>query len=159
MPAPPLAPPEGWVPVQPFPELAAARSFVSGDPAGERMRVAYFRTDASESLYARAWFGPGAEGPPGQAHGGAIAAVLDEAMGAVTWMHGHKAVAGRIGVTFNQFVPLGTDTTVEAWVDQVDGRKVATRARMTDPRGQLLAESDGVFVVMPPERLAEFART
>ena len=35
-------------------------------------------------------------GPPGHVHGGAMAAALDEAMGAVCWMNGHPVVAATI---------------------------------------------------------------
>jgi len=33
------------------------------------------------------------QGPPGLAHGGASAALLDEAMGAAVWQAGYKAVS------------------------------------------------------------------
>jgi acyl-coenzyme A thioesterase PaaI-like protein len=155
--APPFTPLPRWVPVQPFPELSASRSFVSSDPGGDRLRVAYFRIPGEERLYARAWFGPGAEGPPRSAHGGAVAAVLDEAMGGVCWMNGHHVVAARIGVTYLHILPLGTDATVEAWLEVVDGRKVSVRSRLADEAGTVYAEGEGLFVVLRPERLTELA--
>ncbi|MGE3273807.1 MAG: PaaI family thioesterase [Vicinamibacterales bacterium] len=158
MPAPPFTPPPRWTPVQPFPDLAASRSFVSSDPGGDRLRVAYFRIPDEDRLLARAWFGPGAEGPPRAAHGGSVAAILDEAMGGVCWMNGHHVVAARIGITFLHMVPLGTDATVEAWLDLVDGRKVTARARLLDDAGTVLAEGDGLFIVLPPGRFAEMSK-
>ena len=44
--------------------------------------------------------GPPIEGPPGHAHGGSMAAVLDEAMGAAAWMEGHLVVAVRLATSF-----------------------------------------------------------
>ena len=81
--APPISPAPGWEPVRPFPSKPSPHSFVSGAEAGRRTRVAYFRAPGSDHLHAWVWFGPGSEGPPESVHGGAIAAVLDEAMGAV----------------------------------------------------------------------------
>lgn len=153
MPAPPLVIEPGWTAIQPFPELPAARSFVSGDPSGDRLRVAYFRAEGDERLLARAWFGPGAEGPPGHAHGGSVAAVLDEAMGACCWMLGHPVVAARLTVNFVEAVPLGLDARVEAAVERVDGRKVHTRASLSGAGGETLATATGLFVVLTGAQL------
>lgn len=116
MDAPPLNIDPTWEAFWPFPALVEGRSFISGRQAGDRMRVVYFRRADDDRLLARAWFGPGAEGPPSHAHGGAIAAVLDEAMGGACWMHGHAVLAARLTVTYLRPVPLGTDATVEAWI-------------------------------------------
>ena len=53
-----------------------------------------------------AWFGPGCEGPPGHAHGGSQAAVLDEAMGAVAWINSHSCVAGGFQIKYEQMLKL-----------------------------------------------------
>ncbi|MDP1570301.1 MAG: PaaI family thioesterase [Vicinamibacterales bacterium] len=156
---PPVVALPGWVSVQPFPALPASRSFVSGAPDGDRLRVAYFARPGRDQLFARAWFGPGAEGPPRHAHGGAVAAVLDEAMGACCWAAGHQAVAARLGVDFLEGVPLGTDAVVEAWIDRIDGRKVHTRATLRHETGETLATADGLFVVLTPDQLQGLART
>ena len=99
----------------------------------------------------RAWFGPLALGPPGHVHGGAMAAVLDEAMGAACWMNGHSVVAAQISIAFVGMLPIGTETTVEAWIDKVDGRKIHLRANMKNPSGQIVTEGQGLFVVMKDE--------
>ena len=65
--------PPDWERCDPFPSLKPERSFVNDDRPNDRLRVAYFRAGGEKALYARAWFGPGAEGPPGFAHGGAVA--------------------------------------------------------------------------------------
>lgn len=111
------------------------------------MRIAYFRGPAAGRLYARAWFGLETQGPPGHVHGGAMAAVLDEAMGGACWMNGHRTVAARISVSFLEMLKLETETTVEAWVERVDGRKIFVCARLCDPGTRPIAESDGLFVV------------
>jgi len=59
------APEEGWTPIEPLVSVGTGRSFVSGDPEGDRLRVRYFRRARDGALVGRVWFGPGAEGPPG----------------------------------------------------------------------------------------------
>ena len=153
--APAAVAPAGCVPTYPFP--GPPQSFVSGDPDGHRLRVAYFRCQDG-GLTARAWFGRGAEGPPGYAHGGSVAAVLDEAMGAAAWAGGHPSIAARIEVDFRLPVPLGIDALVEMTVERVEGRKITTRARLLDADGRVLAESSGLFVRLSDEQIRRALR-
>lgn len=149
---PEVVPEPGWTPIEP-PRLEGGRgSFVSGKPEGDRLRVRYFRRPDDRRLVGRAWFGPGAEGPPGHAHGGSIAAVLDEAMGAAAWTEGHIVVAVRLDTSFQRMLPLGTDATLEAWVDRVEGRKVWTRGRLLDAGGEPFATAEALFVKPDPGR-------
>lgn len=144
-----------WVPVEP-PRLEGGRgSFVSGDPEGERLRVRYFRRPADGRLVGRAWFGPGAEGPPEHAHGGSMAAVLDEAMGAAAWLGGHVVVAVQLDTSFRRMLPIGTDALFEAWVERVEGRKVWTRGRLFDEAGETFAETTALFVTLDPARFGD----
>lgn len=164
--APPVAAEDGWTPVRPLRIEGGRGSFVTGDPEGETLRVAYFRRQGDGHLVGRAWFGPGSQGPPGHAHGGAMAAVLDECMGAAAWMSGHAVVAVHIDVDFQTMLPLGTDARFEAWVESVEGRKVRCRARLFtlgDGEETPFASSSGLFLTLPEERfqtlLDEVART
>ena len=146
--------PSDWSPCDPFPALKPLRSFLDDQGARDRVRVAYFRRGGEPILLARVWFGPAAEGPPGHAHGGSVAAVLDEALGASAWLMGHQVVVARLVVDFREMVPLGTDATVEASVVAVDGRKVTCRARLTDG-ATLLAEGEALCVTRDFAALGE----
>lgn len=153
---PPVTAEEGWTAFQPFPELAARESFVSGGPSTHRLRVAYFKRPGDARLVGRAWFGPETQGPPGHAHGGAVSAVMDEALGAAAWADGHPVVVARLSVDFRTMVPLGTDATFEAWVERVDGRKVHTRGRLLDASGRLLAEGEALCIVLGSDHVEKF---
>jgi acyl-coenzyme A thioesterase PaaI-like protein len=149
---PQVIPEPGWRAIEP-PRLEGGRgSFVSGDPEGDRLRVRYFWRGGERPLVGRAWFGPGAAGPPGHAHGGSMAAVLDEAMGAAAWTAGHRVVAVQLDTRFRRLLPLGTDALLEAWVETVEGRKVWTAGRLFDERGEVFAEAHALFVTLDPER-------
>lgn len=152
MPAPAVVPEPGWIPVKPFRLEGGRASFVSGEPEGDRLRVCYFRREADGRLAGRAWFGPGAQGPPGHAHGGSIAAVLDEAMGAAAWLEGYLVVAVQLNTSFRALLPLGTDSYLEAWVEGVDGRKVQARGRLLGAGGAVFAEAEGLFLEIDPDR-------
>ncbi|HEV8632473.1 MAG TPA: PaaI family thioesterase [Thermoanaerobaculia bacterium] len=149
---PPVAAASGWQPLDPFRLEGGRGSFVSGDPQGDTLRVAYFRRVADGRLVGRAWFGPGSAGPPGHAHGGSMAAVLDEAMGAAAWMAGHIAVAAHLATDFRAMLPLGTDALLEAWVERRDERKVWTAGTLRGDDGTLFAEGEALFIRLDAER-------
>jgi acyl-coenzyme A thioesterase PaaI-like protein len=135
------------IPVQPFPSGPSTRSFVSGQAAAaERTRVKYFRNPENDHLLAEVWFGPHTEGPPDSVHGGAIAAVLDEAMGAVCWMNGHRVVGARITINYLHMTPLGFAGQVESWIEQIERRKIFIKSRLRDANGKVYAEGDALFV-------------
>jgi acyl-coenzyme A thioesterase PaaI-like protein len=90
------------------------------------------------------------QGPRNHVHGGAAAAVLDEAMGAAVWRAGHQVLAANLQVDFRAPVPIDVDVEVEAWVTSVDGRKAYASARLcVAGRRDPLVEATGLFVSSP----------
>ena len=148
-----LAGEDGWEPVTGFNEEHAAESFVSGHPDGRRLRVRYFRRIADGALMARVFFGPETQGPPGHVHGGAQAALLDEAMGFAGWLAGYRVVAAHIEVDFREMIALESVATVEAKVTKVNDRKVEVRARLELGDGTLAAEASGLFIQLSADHL------
>ena len=148
-----IAPEDGWTPVEPLRALGPTRSFVSGDPASERIRIAYFRRGADGALVAKVWFGPDAEGAPGHAHGGAIASVLDDAMGVAAWAAGRCVVTSTLQVRFRAMVPLQVVVMVEAAVRATHVGRLHLTAKLRDSGGVPLAEASGGFVRIAPERI------
>lgn len=161
--APAPMPEPHWEPL-PIPAIPPqrGRNFVTGDPGGPRVRVAFFRergTDGTRGILAKAWFGRDAEGPPGHAHGGSLAAVLDEVMGIAVWCAGVPAVAGRLTTHFRGMVPIGGDYTVAARVAERTGRKVLATGEILCPAtGKVLAEGEALYVMLDGERLRALGR-
>jgi len=118
-----------WTPFDAPALVGASLRFVSGEPEGDRYRVAYYRDNAG-SLRARIWFGPATEGPPGASHGGAMAAVLDEVLGLAAWTAGYSIVVGNLNISFRNLLPLESIVTVETDVVSVEGRKVMVHGRI-----------------------------
>jgi acyl-coenzyme A thioesterase PaaI-like protein len=67
-----------------------------------------------------------AQGPPGFAHGGALAAVLDEAMTIACWTRGRRVLVARLEVEYKKPVPLGVAVRVEARCVEELGRLCTT---------------------------------
>jgi acyl-coenzyme A thioesterase PaaI-like protein len=145
----------GWTPLTPFWDSLGTRSFVSSED-DDRLRVRYYAGPEGRT-WARAWFGPGAEGPPGHAHGGALAALLDEAMGMAALATGRIVVAARIEVDFRALVPLGEVVTVEGAIGEAVGKKVPVRAALRLAGGETACEATGLFVEIGTEGLGEAA--
>lgn len=157
IPEPPFPSDLGDVVALPLPEpVHRVRSFVSGDPEGDRLRVAYWVHRPTGEVRARAWFGPGAEGPPGHAHGGSIAAVLDEVMGVAAWYQGHRVVAKTLAIDFMSPLPLGRDAIVFADVRSVEGRRISVEGRIESAPDRLHTRATGVFVVVDAAMLERF---
>jgi len=135
------------------------RSFVSGELDGDRLRIWYYYRAEDATLCAKVWFGLGAEGPPGHAHGGSMAAVLDEAMGFAAWVAGHPVVAATITIHFRRRLPLHEVLHVECRVDSSGSKKVTTTGRIFHPvRGEVYSEGEGLFVVQPMESFGDLAK-
>jgi acyl-coenzyme A thioesterase PaaI-like protein len=94
------------------------------------------------------------QGPPGHAHGGVLAAALDEAMALLLFDEGAVAVTARLEVDLRAPAPVGSFVVVDARIFRDEGRRIELLAHASaeEPR-TLLAEGRGVFV-----RPAEYDR-
>lgn len=136
-----------WTPFDAPAMVGESLRFVSGEPEGNRFRVRYFQ-DAEQQLRARIWFGPETEGPPGHAHGGSMAAVLDEVLGLAAWAAGYPIVVGNLNVSFRNLLPLQQVVTVESRVVSAEGRKVRVHGRIC--LGETVyAEGDCLCITIP----------
>lgn len=156
MSAPEPQPRQGWKPLTTLPDFGVGRSYISGDTSANRLRVAYYYHETDDLVYARAWFGWAAEGPPGYAHGGSILAVFDETMGMAVFKAGYLAVAASVTGHFRKKLPLGTDTIVEAKVLRTERRKIYTQATLFSPDyDRVFAEAEGLFVMQKVDQIAD----
>lgn len=124
------------------------------DPA-----VYYFQTD-DQGVVNRVlvcWgLKPGLEGPPTKCHGGCVAALLDDALGAFS--HTHLKSLGRTGHSVTAFLhvdykaptPLSADVVCLVELDRIERRKVFVKGRMLaqapDGRWVTTSEANALFV-------------
>lgn len=89
------------------------------------------------------------QGPPGFAHGGASAALLDEAMGTSVWVAGHQVVVVNLQVEYLKPLPLNQPVRVSGWVEGKEGRAVQARGEICLPDGEVAVTGHGVYVEAP----------
>lgn len=87
------------------------------------------------------------QGPPGHVHGGAIAAMLDEAMGFAAGSSGLAGLAANLDLNYRKPTPLEVPIRAEGWLVRVEGRKVFTAGRLILLDSQQVAvESTGLYI-------------
>jgi len=146
--------PSGTTPVELPMMIASGRSLASGFEGGDRrMRIRLFKRDDGVCI-GFAWFGEGAEGPPMHVHGGAVAYVLDEAMGSVAWMNDYPVVARKIDFEFLKMSPLKIDFKIEARVVRATDRNVYVEALLIHPDGTTTVKAHGEFAILSKKKIA-----
>jgi acyl-coenzyme A thioesterase PaaI-like protein len=143
----------GWEKLENFDLIGGKRPFIMSEQNNHILCVSYFQRKEDGALAGKIWFGPGAEGPPNHAHGGSIAAVFDEIMGASVWFAGYVVLAARVSVDFLKPIPLNLICHYEARIEQVIGKKIFAKGRIHSLSNQTYAEAEGIFVLVDPEKL------
>ncbi|MFG2575695.1 PaaI family thioesterase [Streptomyces sp. NPDC048481] len=100
------------------------------------------------------------QGAPGLAHGGILAAALDETLGSLNWLLRTVAVTGRLETDFVRPVPVGATLYLEAEVTAVARRKIYSRAagRIGGPDGPLAVRAEALFVEVAVEHFVQHGR-
>jgi acyl-coenzyme A thioesterase PaaI-like protein len=103
---------------------------------------------------------PAHQGAPGLAHGGVLAAALDETLGALSWLLRVVAVTGRLESDFLRPVPVGATLHLSARCNAVDGRKIYSSAegRIGGPDGPVAVRADALFVEVKIEHFTRNGR-
>ena len=89
------------------------------------------------------------QGPPDHSHGGASAAILDEAMGLVVWAAGHKVAAVNLEINYRKPVPLEQPLQLEARITEIGERKIISTGEIHLPDGTVAVGGRGIYVVAP----------
>ncbi len=92
-------------------------------------------------------------GPPGHAHGGIIATILDEAMGKANKLKAKVALTRRLQVEYLRPVPLGQPLVAEGCVNRMRGRALYNSAELRSANGTVLARSRGTFLAIDAEKM------
>lgn len=169
-----------WITAQAATEMdfpGSEHSFVSGSAANRPIQVTYRKCSAADVmgsalvtplqplfadgeplqektvLLAELTFTQLCQGPPLHAHGGSVAAALDELMGGAGWLNGFPVLARRIEVDFVKPVKIGVRHFGFAAITQKDGRKLALTGAVINSHGQILSHSRGLFIELAEHQL------
>lgn len=139
--------------LEPIDKSRLIKSFVSSGEK-ERIDITYYFNKESGHFFASVIFGKLAQGPPGYAHGGAIASVLDESMGTAAWINGFKVMTATLKVNYYSSVKLDEQLFVETWVDHIEGKKVWMKGKLiSENETKLYSESTGLFIILNNEKI------
>ena len=123
----------------------------SANPLNMGLRIAR----ESEESVGKVTLAPGWQGAPGRSHGGVVAAILDEVLGALLPVIGVMAYTGELTVRYTAPCPLGEELTFRARVAGQDGRKLYLECEGTDASGVVFAKATSTFVTIDLEQFKQ----
>src|SRR5258707_820553 len=129
-------------------KLARNTCFGCGNDNPEGMRLKFRLDEERARFVGRFRLARRYQGPPGHAHGGIIATILDEAMGKVNKLRHVIALTKNMEVHYRKPVPLNRMLTVTAREDHVNGREHTNSADITNEDGEILASGTATFVLI-----------
>ena len=131
--------------------------FGCGDANAAGLQLRFF-VDPAGGVVCRLQLAKRFQGPPGYAHGGIIATILDEAMSKANRRRNVYAMTRQMSVEYLRPVPLETELVLEGQAEAEDRRKHRCEATLRDAEGRVLATATGLFIEVKPERLVDAAR-
>jgi uncharacterized protein (TIGR00369 family) len=127
--------------------------FACGDDNPEGMHLKFKYDEEHGRFVCRFRLDKRYNGPPGHAHGGIIATILDEAMGKVNKLRHVIALTSQITVDYLKPVPLNRPLRVESREVRVHGRQHINMAAILNQKDEVLARSRGLFIAIDPEKM------
>ena len=122
--------------------------FVCGTQNPHSMGITWYQNEIGE-IHANMVFTLSQQGPPSHVHGGASAAVLDEAMGAAVWRAGYSVVAVNLEINYKKPIPLGENILINARIAEVKPRKILTTSEIHLADGSIAVTGRGIYVEAP----------
>jgi uncharacterized protein (TIGR00369 family) len=89
------------------------------------------------------------QGPPGFMHGGASAALMDEALGLSIWYAGFQVVTVNLNITYLKPVPLGKQVHIRGAMSGRENRRIYADGKIVLPDGQVAVTAKGIYVEAP----------
>ncbi|KAM5161232.1 acyl-coenzyme A thioesterase THEM5 [Callospermophilus lateralis] len=91
--------------------------------------------------------GPYLEGPPGFAHGGSLAAMMDETFSKTAYLAGEGLFTLNLNIRFKNLIPVGSLAVLNVQVEKIEDQKLYMSC-ITQSRDQetVYAKSSGVFL-------------
>ncbi|NWY61082.1 THEM4 thioesterase, partial [Chionis minor] len=109
---------------------------IEGD--GKGFEYAMFLNAAERRLLCLVQPGPYLEGHPGLTHGGAIATIIDSALGTCALAVAGPVVTANLSIDYLAPVPLGAVLLVDGRAERLEGRKVFLSCQVRSAEGDTL---------------------
>lgn len=128
----------------------AEEGFQIPPPVFTEMRAEVVGYDEGEALRVRFPVEPRFTNPAGVMQGGMIAAAVDNTLGPLSYLVAPPSVTTQLNVSYLRPVPPALDYfEVEGRLDERTRQYLFLSARVTDPRGRVLALAQATCYVMP----------
>ena len=127
-------------------------SFVSGSSNPHGLGAS-LRRDGNVAIM-DVTLGKAFEGAPGRAHGGVIAALIDETMGMALAIHGVIAFTAQLDITYVAPTPVGEMLSSRAWLARRTHRKLFLEASVT-AQDVVVATARALFIAVDPAKFLE----
>ncbi len=118
------------------------------NPVAPPMHVVF----TEDAIEATVTLGSLFEGPPGCVHGGFVAAMFDEVLGAAQVHSGKAGMTGRLTVHYRSPTPLNEELRLAAKLIRVEGRKILCTATLHAGE-RLCADAEGLFVTVNLDKM------
>jgi uncharacterized protein (TIGR00369 family) len=132
----------------------SASCFACGleNASGLRLR---FYDNGKDQVIAYFTLEPTHAGYPGMAHGGIVAAILDEVGGRTVMINNPNLffVTARMDVRYRQPVPVGVPLEARGWLLKRRASRTRAHAEIFTDRQGILAEADIIYTDLPPNLL------
>jgi hypothetical protein len=136
--------PEAWANFDFSPLIGLA------SPLSPPVRLSY----DDEGILGVATFGPAYEGPPGCVHGGFIAAVFDEVLGATQSLSGDQGMTANLSINYRNPTPLNEEIVIRGYVERREGRKIFVNGSMRHGETET-ATATALFIAFDRGRFLE----
>jgi hypothetical protein len=115
------------------------------NPLAPPMHLEIEDGDDGPVVVSRVTLGLAYEGPPHGVHGGYVAGMFDDVLGATQRLVDKPGVTGRLTVHYRHITPVLEELTLRAWVEEDVGRRVVSKA--TCHAGDTLtADAEALFI-------------
>jgi acyl-coenzyme A thioesterase PaaI-like protein len=101
-----------------------------------------------DEIHSTYTFSPKHAGAPGIAHGGTVAALVDDVCGFLLFVVRAPAVTRKLEVEYLKPVLVGVQYELVAKVDSFEGRKLFVSCEARNPQGVLTFRGGGLFLVV-----------
>lgn len=133
----------------------SASCFACGleNPSGLRLR---FFDNGKDQVFAHFTIGPQHGGYPGMAHGGIVAAILDEVAGRTVMINNPNCffATARLNVRYRQPVPVGVPLDATGWLLARRASRTRAHAEIFTGRQGILAEANILYTDLPSKLLS-----
>ncbi|HYZ93857.1 MAG TPA: PaaI family thioesterase [Actinomycetota bacterium] len=127
------------------------------NPLAPPLSLEIAEADGQRFVIGRASYTAAYEGPPGNVHGGMVAAAWDEVLGMAQSLSGQAGFTGTLTIRYRSPTPLFENLEFRAQVDRVEGRKIFTSGTC-HAGDRLTSEAEAIFITVDRAKFEQLMR-